>query len=102
MEKKTIVATLGLNCEDVNIKLNKLEKQLDRIIEKQELIRLMKRDHDVYEKWVLATKLLIPLNSIQPKQPEHNNITINMDRSIDADAVAEHIAKSIKLALSNM
>lgn len=90
VEKKTIVGTLGINCEEVNIKLNKIEKQLDRIIEKQELIRSMKIGDGLglYEKY-----------SIQPK---HNNMTINMNRSIDADAVAEHIAKSIKLALSNI
>ena len=105
MEKKTIGVTLGLNCDEVNIKLNKLEKQLDRIIEKQELIRTMKRDKDLYKLWFDMTQLLIPWNHIQPiqpAQPKHNNITINMNRSIDSDAVAEHIAKSIKLALGNM
>ena len=99
MDKKIIVATLGLNCEEVNIKLNKLEKQLDRIIEKQELIRVIKKDDGLYEKWYNATKLLIPLNPVQPK---HNNITINMNRSIDADVVAGNIANSIKLALNNI
>ena len=78
MGKKIIVATLGLNCEEVNIKLNKLEKQLDRIVDKQKLISLMKRENSLHEKWC---NTIMPLKTFNPAQPKHNNITINMNRS---------------------
>ena len=59
----------------------------------------MKRDNGLHEEWC---NTIMTLKTYKPVQPKHNNITINMNRSIDADGVAENIANSIKLALSNM
>ncbi|MGK0468185.1 hypothetical protein [Clostridium sp.] len=94
---KEITVSIGMDDTNLKVKLNEIEKQIDRIIEKQKHIETF-RINTIHTGVIES----MPMSSAVGLKPLSNNITINMNGSIDTDTVTEHISKSIKLALSNI
>lgn len=109
MDNKIVVATLGINCEEVTAKLNKIEEQLnkieeqlDRVIEKEKALQRISNVGKVLGITTVSESINTGMSSAVGLKPLSNNITININENVDTDLVGERIAKSIKLALNNM